>query len=113
MLIKPKNRPKAIKIPKSISIPLAILPIISQKWTTAFVAKLFGTPIKHKTPKRELEMDIKSIQKSIFIPTINKNVNVYEYGKSDLQIHKYCKAMCTFLHSISSNFQLFLEQKQM
>jgi pimeloyl-ACP methyl ester carboxylesterase len=47
---------------------------------------LFTTPIKHKIPKRELEMDRTSIQKLISIPAINKEVVVYEYGKSEKKI---------------------------
>ena len=83
MPIKHKNKTKTLKIPKSISLPIAFLSKISEKWTTAFAAKLFGTPMKFVIPKREIEMDVKSIQKNIFIPSINKSVVVYEYGDSD------------------------------
>ncbi len=83
MPIKHKNKPKTLKIPKSISLPIAFLSKISEKWTTAFIAKLFGTPMKFAIPKRELEMDQKSVQKNIFIPAINKSVVVYEYGNSE------------------------------
>lgn len=83
MPIKHKNKTKSLKIPKSISLPIALLSKISEKWTTAFAAKLFGTPMKFVIPKREIEMDVKSIQKNVFIPSINKSVVVYEYGDSD------------------------------
>ena len=39
-----------------------------------FAAKLFTTPIKHKLPKRELQMERESFQKSIIIPEINKEI---------------------------------------
>jgi hypothetical protein len=51
------------------------------KLITLFTAKLFTTPIKHKIPKRELEMDRNSL-KIILIPAIGKEVVVYEYGKA-------------------------------
>jgi pimeloyl-ACP methyl ester carboxylesterase len=53
---------------------------------TQFAAKLFTTPIKHKIPKRELEMDHNSIQKLIKIPAIDKEVILYQYGKSEKKI---------------------------
>jgi pimeloyl-ACP methyl ester carboxylesterase len=48
-----------------------------------FAAKLFTTPIKHKIPKRELEMDSKSRQETVFIPSIRKNIVVYHFGASE------------------------------
>lgn len=86
MSIKIPKRPQSLNIPKSITIPVAILSKISPKLTTAFAAKLFGTPMKYKIPKREFEMDKNSIQKSIFIPSIKKSIVVYEYGQSENKI---------------------------
>lgn len=80
------NKVKTLKIPKSISIPIALLSKISTSWTTVFIAKIFGTPQKHKIPKREMHMDTKSVQKNIFIPSINKHIVVYEYGSSKNKI---------------------------
>jgi pimeloyl-ACP methyl ester carboxylesterase len=77
---------------KKTSIPIQFLKTskfisyFSPKLTTLFAAKLFTTPIKHKLPKRELEMDSKSTQKLIEIPAINKKVVLYQYGKSDKKI---------------------------
>jgi len=59
---------------------------ISTKWVTTYAAKLFTTPIKHKVPKREFEMDQKSIQNTINIPQINKNIVTYSYGESSRKI---------------------------
>ncbi|WP_310557531.1 alpha/beta hydrolase [Flavobacterium sp.] len=75
-----------MKIPKSILLTAKFLQFISPKLTTVFAAKLFTTPIKHKTPKRELEMDKNSRQELLFIPKINKSVMVYHYGESDKKI---------------------------
>lgn len=80
------NKKQHLKIPKAIIFIGKILQFFSVKLTTLYLARLFTTPIKHKVPKRELEMDKKSIQKRILIPNINKEIVVYQYGKSDKKI---------------------------
>ncbi|MBP2282011.1 pimeloyl-ACP methyl ester carboxylesterase [Flavobacterium sp. CG_23.5] len=77
---------QSLKIPRFILLTSKFFSFISPKLVTLFAAKLFTTPIKHKIPKRELEMDRKSIQKLILIPTIKKEVIVYNYGKSEKKI---------------------------
>src|SRR3970040_3124889 len=74
---------QSLKIPRFIILTSKFFSIISPKLVTLFAAKLFTTPIKHKIPKRELEMDRKSVQKLISVPSINKEVMVYNYGKRD------------------------------
>ena len=74
------------KVPKIIIYTAHILQNINPKWATKFAARLFSTPIKHKMPRREWEMDKKSIQKKLFVPKINKEVVVYEYGEGKKQI---------------------------
>ncbi|PJJ08024.1 pimeloyl-ACP methyl ester carboxylesterase [Flavobacterium sp. 1] len=74
---------KPLKIPKIIILSSKVISFLSTKWAVVFASKLFITPIKHKIPKRESEMDVKSIQQMITIPAIDRKVNVYEYGKSD------------------------------
>lgn len=86
MTKKTSNHTQSLKIPKIILLTSKLISFISPKLITLFAAKLFTTPIKHKIPKRELEMDRKSIQKLISIPAINKEVVVYEYGKSEKKI---------------------------
>lgn len=83
---KTPNPTKSLKIPLFILISTRLCSLISPKLVTAYTAKLFTTPIKHKIPKRELKMDSESIQKAIEIPSINKKIVVYEYGKSDKKI---------------------------
>jgi len=80
------NHKQSLKIPKLILLYSTILASISSKLSILFAAKLFTTPLKHKTPKRELEMDRKSIQKLIKIPSINKEVVIYQYGDSKKKI---------------------------
>ena len=80
------NTPQTLKIPKLILITSKFLQAISPKLVARFAARLFTTPLKYKIPKRELEMDKKSVQQLVKIPGINKEVVVYRYGKSDQKI---------------------------
>lgn len=83
---KTPNPKQSLKISKLILLFCKIIASISPKLAILFAAKLFSTPIKHKIPKRELEMDRKSIQKLIEISSINKKVVIYQYGESDKKI---------------------------
>jgi pimeloyl-ACP methyl ester carboxylesterase len=74
------------KIPKIIILIAQFLQAFSKKLATLYTAKLFTTPIRHKMPKRELAMDENSQQFSLFIPKINKEIVVYEYGASDKKV---------------------------
>lgn len=80
------NHTKPLKIPKIIILSSKFIAFLSTKWVTIYASKLFTTPIKHKIPKREIEMDKKSIQQMIVVPAINRKVNVYEYGKSTKKV---------------------------
>ena len=86
MTKKTSNHTQSLKIPKIILLTSKLISFISPKLITLFAAKLFTTPIKHKIPKRELEMDYKSIQKLIRVPVIDKEVVLYQYGKSEKKI---------------------------
>jgi pimeloyl-ACP methyl ester carboxylesterase len=83
---KSPNHKQSLKIPKLILQVSKLITFISPKLATQFAAKLFATPTKHKIPKRELDMDSKSIQKLIKIPAINKKVVIYQYGESEKKI---------------------------
>ena len=83
---KKEKSVQSIEIPKIILFIAKFLSVFSSKLTTLFVAKLFTTPIKHKIPKREHAMEHESAQKTITISEINKEIVVYEYGKSDKKI---------------------------
>lgn len=80
------NPTQSLKIPRIIILSSKILAFISPKLVTKFAAKLFTSPIKHKVPKREFEMDRKSVKNKIYIPEINKSIITYEYGKSEHKI---------------------------
>lgn len=83
---KTSNPIQSLKIPRFIIISSKICAFISTKLATKYAAKLFTTPIKHKVPKRELEMDRKSIQNIMYVPAIEKSIITYEYGKSERKI---------------------------
>ncbi|MBB4804087.1 pimeloyl-ACP methyl ester carboxylesterase [Flavobacterium nitrogenifigens] len=86
MAKKTTNPTKSLKIPAIIIISAKICAFISTKLVTRFAAKIFTTPIKHKVPKREFEMDSKSIKKNIYVPSIDKSIVTYFYGQSDRKI---------------------------
>ena len=81
---------QSLKIPKSIVFTGKFLQFLSSDWATLFAQKIFITPIKYKTPKREKEMLDTAIKTTIYIPTINKSIVTYKYGngnKKALLIH--------------------------
>jgi pimeloyl-ACP methyl ester carboxylesterase len=86
MAKKASNPTQSLKIPQFIILTSRICAFISTNLVTKYAARLFTTPIKHKVPKRELDMDHKSVQNTIFVPTINKNIVTYKYGTSQRQI---------------------------
>ena len=80
------NHIKPLKIPKFIILSSKVITFLSTRLGVIFASRLFTTPIKHKVPKRELEMDKKSEQQMIDVPSINKKINVYEYDKSSKKV---------------------------
>jgi len=86
MAKKSKKAAQSLKIPKFIIASAKFLAFISPKLAVLFAAKLFTTPMKHRIPKREIEMDANSLQKTVPIPAIDKDIVVYKYGTSDKKI---------------------------
>ena len=86
MAKKATNPTQSLKIPQVIILSSKLLAFISPKLVTRFAAKLFTTPVKHKVPKRELEMDQKSTKNTFFIPAIRKSITTYKYGKSEQKV---------------------------
>lgn len=80
MLQKQQIHQQSLKIPKTISITAKVLEVISSKLAMKFAIKLFTTPLKHKIPKREIEMNKNSIQEKLILQTIDKEIIVYKYG---------------------------------
>ncbi len=86
MAKKAKKRSSSLKIPRLIIYTAKFLQSISPNLLTKFAARLFTTPIRHRIPKREIEMDAKSVQTKIFVPAINKEIVVYNFGESDRKV---------------------------
>jgi pimeloyl-ACP methyl ester carboxylesterase len=81
----PKPKPQQ-DIPKTIIRTARFLEAISLKLASSFAAKLFMTPINHKLPKREEEMERNAVQTYVNIPKIQQRIRVFEYGKSDKKV---------------------------
>ncbi|KGO85414.1 alpha/beta hydrolase [Flavobacterium rivuli WB 3.3-2 = DSM 21788] len=77
---------QTLKIPKPFIITARILQATSPKLAARFAMKVFTTPIKFKLPKREEEMDRKSHQEQVLIPSLKKSINVYHLGDSPKKI---------------------------
>lgn len=69
-------------VPKYILVTAGILKKISPFLASRFAAKLFLTPFKYKLPEREREMDENSRQTKLKVPSIKKEIVVYEYGNA-------------------------------
>lgn len=82
---KKKSSPTT-QVPKFIVLIGRFLYRISPGLAEKFARKLFITPIKHKIPKREFQMEATSQQTKLFIPSINKEIVVYAYGNSSKKI---------------------------
>lgn len=74
------------RVPKFIVFTGQFLYKISPFLAEKFARKLFITPIKHKIPKREYQMESEAVQTKLVIPIINKEIVVYTYGNSDKKI---------------------------
>jgi esterase/lipase len=85
-----KTPVQVLLTPAYILITGKILAAISPFLASRFVARLFFSPLRYKMPNREKEMDEKSSQESIIIPSINRKIVVYKYGtgpKKVLLVH--------------------------
>ena len=74
------------QIPKIIIGIAQFLQAFFPKLATLYAAKLFTTPMRHKMPKRELGMNQNSQQFPLFVPKINKEIVVYQFGSSDKKV---------------------------
>ena len=81
-----QKSPNTTQVPKIIVLIGRFLYRISPILAEKFARKLFITPIKHKIPKREFQMEATSQQTKLFVPTINKEIVVYAYGNSSKKI---------------------------
>lgn len=63
-----------------------ILTALSPWLASRFAAKLFLSPYRYKLPGREKEMDEKSIQEIIDVPSLNRKIVVYKYGSGQKKV---------------------------
>jgi len=84
-LVKQHNltkSPTSFVIPKGIIRIGKVLQFVSTDLATLFAARLFSSPLRFKTPERELVMRESSKKEKLSIPSINAEVQVYVYGYS-------------------------------
>lgn len=81
-----KKQAQSLQIPRIIILTAKLIAFISTKWIVRFAARLFTSPIKHKIPKRELEMDQNSVQETLHVPPIGKDIVVYRLGESPKKV---------------------------
>lgn len=85
MAKKAINPTRSLKIPQFIIVSANVCAFVSKNLGTKFAARIFTTPVKHKLPKREFEMNNKSSKQILHVSAIKKNITIYQYGQS---IHK-------------------------
>ncbi len=81
-----KKHQESLKIPKIILAAGSFLSLISDRLTVLFAARLFTTPLKHRIPKREHEMDQHSQQEQLCVNSLQKEIVVYQYGNAPRKI---------------------------
>ncbi len=77
---------QSLKVPKFIVITGKLLQFISPRLAMRFAVRLFGAPLKHSIPKRELKMDAQSTQEVHIVPSIHKEIVVYQYGSGKKRV---------------------------
>ncbi|MDA9234547.1 hypothetical protein N9P18_01525 [Polaribacter sp.] len=81
-----KTLAPSLQIPMPLLVFAKFVQFVSHKLAVLLSARLFTTPIRFKTPKRELPM-YESSQKSILpVPEINKKIHILSYGYSDKRV---------------------------
>ncbi|KOS07957.1 alpha/beta hydrolase [Flavobacterium akiainvivens] len=105
-MTKVKKYTPPVRIPKWVKIVAKVLEWVSPALAVRFAIQLFTTPIRFKTPKRELKMAAESRQERVYINAILKTINVYRLGNSNkkvLLVHGW-SGRGTQLSAIAHNF---------
>lgn len=76
----------SLNIPKPVQWFVKVLNFFSNKLALFIAKKLFTTPIKFNTPKRELGMVETSQKKFLNVSSIKKEIHVLSYGFSNKKI---------------------------
>ncbi len=109
---RPKIYNNSFEIPKSLLYTGKTLQFLSKDLTVRFLAKIFETPPKFRTPQREIMMQESSKNELHHIPSIQKDIMVYTYGyskKKVLLLHGW-SGRGTQMHHIADKL---LENKMM
>ncbi len=77
---------KVFSIPKSIVYTGQTLAFVSPRLATEFAVKLFKTPYQFPRPKREQKMFDKALKSRVFIPEINREIQLYHCGSGDKKV---------------------------
>lgn len=83
---KDKLPVQRLLVPKYILYLSKILTKISPFLASRFAARLFLSPFRYDLPKREKEMDENSVQTTAMVPSINREIRIYEYGNAPKKI---------------------------
>lgn len=78
--------PPSLKIPKPLQWFMKFIYFFSDRLALFIAKKLFTTPFKFPTPKRELGMEESSQKKKLFVPSIDKEIHILSYGFSDKKV---------------------------
>jgi pimeloyl-ACP methyl ester carboxylesterase len=76
----------SLKVPKPVLVVAKFIQLISHRFVVQLAAKLFTTPIRFKIPEREVPMDESSQKSKLFVPEINKEIQILRYGYSDKKV---------------------------
>jgi len=86
LLTSNKKLIPSLAIPKPVALFIKTIEVFSPYLATRLAARLFVTPINFATPEREKYM-LKSAQKKrLFIPDINKEIDLLSYGYSKKKV---------------------------
>ncbi|RRA96199.1 alpha/beta hydrolase family protein [Paenimyroides viscosum] len=102
-----QKQAKVLEVPRYIKNTSKVLQALNKNLAAAFALKLFETPIKYKTPKREQKMFEVSHKSKILLPKCGKEIMVYEnkFGsKKVLLVHGW-NGRGTQLVSIAKAFK--------
>jgi len=98
-----QKRKQSTQIPAVIKKTVWLSSLFSKSLTTKLAVYLFSKPIRHVRPKRENRLYHLASQRRIYIPEINKEIQVYRWGDSKqkaLLVHGW-SGRGTQLHKIT------------
>jgi pimeloyl-ACP methyl ester carboxylesterase len=85
-MTKEKKYTPPVKTPKWVRYTAKILEFVSPGLAVTFAIRLFTTPIKFKTPKREQKMAAESTHTRLDVTAINKTIHIYRLGSSPKKV---------------------------